>query len=329
MKQPSRSRRLRIFASLGVLAATALGPGSAAAAPVAFVELPARSGELAGVIEVRRAGRPVALKGRYADLEAGDEIFVRKQGGEVVVRYLGNNQARRVRRSGASGQADYRVEAPRVASLPEAVYSWLVQQIVGSPGGRPAQEITASSRSTLRPDSASASCAASVDGKPAGLGFRLVGTRAARVAADGPPVVAAWMGGSGPYALAFERLHPADDGTATPSITFATAPAGCFARIDARALAPGRYLLTLDDASEAAPASLALEVVEAAPAMPEPLAAAPLDAISRKLYYATWLQGLDGGAWALEAQRQVLAEGCASPSARDWLAGAGLVSACP
>lgn len=285
---------------------------AASAAPVAFVEAAKGVKELGSVIRVQRGKKAVAIKGRYLNLEAGDAITLRDPRAQVTVRYLGNNAVHRVRRAAGSKEPDYRVRALEVPGLTQAVFDWLVGQLVGKADARPSQEITASSRTTR----GGSACAATIDGAPAALQFRGESAQPMRLVAGGGPVPVGWIGGIGPYAL--------DSG----NVAVALAPGACFARLDAAAFAPGITTLTLRDAARAAPARLRVETVASRPPMPEVLAKAAIDEDSRALYYASWLGGLDGGVWALEAQRIALSRDCAKPAVKAWLDTAGLRAAC-
>lgn len=311
------TRSTRYMAAL-LAGLTGLGASATAhASPVAFVEAGAGMKDLAAAIRVKRGARQVPVKGRYLNLEAGDEITLRAPGAKVAVRYLGDNAVHWVRRQPGAGKGapDYRVRVPQVPSLPQAVFDWLAAQVVGGGAARPQQEITASSRTTRGGEA----CAATVDGSAAALQFRGAPAGAAKVAAGAEPLVVAWVGGTGPYAV-----QAVSDGGAA----VAGALRGCHARIEGKALAPGRYTLTLRDGSGAAPVRLPVAVEAARPAMPEVLAKAAIDPVARQLYYATWLSGVEGGAWALEAQRIVLSQDCRAPGVKDWLGTAGLRSAC-
>lgn len=315
------TRPTRYMAAL-LAGLTGLGASATAhAAPVAFVEAGASAGggvkDLSAAIRVKRGARQVPVKGRYLNLEAGDEITLRAPGAKVAVRYLGDNAVHWVRRlpGAAKGAPDYRVRVSQAPSLPQAVFDWLVAQVVGGGAARPQQEITASSRTTRGGEA----CAATVGGSPASLQFRAAPAGAAKVAAGAEPLVVAWVGGAGPYTV---------QAVAKGGAAVAGALRGCHARIEGKALAPGRYTLTLRDGSGAATVRLPVAVEAARPAMPEVLAKAAIDPVARQLYYATWLSGIEGGAWGLEAQRIVLSQDCRVPAVKDWLDTAGLRGAC-
>lgn len=294
--------------------------GSAVAAPVAFVEASEAVKDLATVIRVERGARSVAVKGRYFNLDAGDEITLRDPRVEVTVHYLGNNAAYRVRRAKGSpkGLPDYSVRALTVPTLSQAVFNWLVGQVAGTPAAHAQQEITASSRSSRR----GMGCSATVAGTPAALQFRGARHGSAKIVADARPVVLSWIGGVAPYAM---EAIPADGVAGQPSV--ATTSDGCFAQLDGKVLSEGTYRLALRDGRSAATA-LNLEAVKTRPAMPAMLAEAALDELSRQLYYATWLNGVEDGAWSLEAQRIVLEQDCKAAAVRDWLDTAALGGAC-
>jgi len=287
----------------------------ASAAPVAFVQAAKATTDLSRVIRVVRGGKALAVKGRYLDLEAGDEITLRSAKAQAVVRYLDNNATHWVRRKAGAAAApgpDYRVEAPRVASLPQAVFSWLVSQFVGTPAGPDTHEITAASRSRLP----GAGCAGS-DGPASLLG---IAGQPARLVRGNRAIVVQWGGGLAPYSVAITR--DGEERLAGPRTN------GCAAVLPAAELAPGRYVIDLYDSNKPEAAPTAIEVVGELPAMPETLREAALDETARQLYYASWLQSLDGGVWALEAQQIAQAQDCHDPAVREWLENAGLEPMC-
>lgn len=309
MKQPVRwwSAALPIAALLGLAGL----PTPAHAAPVAYVEASRGGTDLAHEIRVKRGGKPVPVKGRYLNLEAGDEITLRKARGQVAVRYLGNNAVHWVRRNMAGG-FDYRVRAVETASLGAAVFDWLVQQVVGSSSPRPYQEITASSRSARD----QGSCGATVNGSAAAFQLLNAAPLPSRIVRDGKSVVISWLGGSAPYRIAVDGVPVAGDTTA------------CQAALDPGLLKQPATTLTLTDGQGAQPQTLVLQLEPDRPAMPEVLATATIPEVSRQLYYASWLAALDGGIWAIEAQRVALAQDCQQPEVRAWLNASQLRSAC-
>lgn len=134
MKQPVRwwSAALPIAALLGLAGL----PTPAHAAPVAYVEASRGGTDLANEIRVKRGGKPVPVKGRYLNLEAGDEITLRKARGQVAVRYLGNNAVHWVRRNMAGG-FDYRVRTVETASLGAAVFDGWSSRLSALPAPGP------------------------------------------------------------------------------------------------------------------------------------------------------------------------------------------------
>lgn len=287
----------------------------ASAAPVAFVQAAQSASDLSRVIRVVRGGKPLVVKGRYLDLEAGDEITLRSARAQAVVRYLGNNATHWVKRKAAAGKPsgpDYRVGAPRVESLPQAVFNWLVSQFVSNPAGRDTHEITASSRGRLP----GAGCAGS-DGPVTLIG---IGGLPARLGGGNRNIVVQWAGGLAPYRVSIgkEGVEP----------VFAPATNGCSARLPASQLTPGRYAIELYDSNKPEAVPTAVEVIDALPAMPDALRDVALDQTARQLYYASWLKQVDGGVWALEAQQVALAQDCHDPAVREWLENAGLEPVC-
>lgn len=286
-------------------------PAPAHAAPVAYVEASRGGADLANEIRVKRSGKPVPVKGRYLNLEAGDEITLRKAKGQVAVRYLGNNAVHWVRRN-MSGGFDYRVRAVETASLGTAVFDWLVQQVVGNSSPRPYQEITASSRSGRD----QGSCAALVNGSVAPFQIQNAASLPSRIVRDGRPVVISWLGGSAPYRIAVNGVPVSGETTA------------CQATIEAGALPQGASALTIADGQGSPPQTLTLQTESSRPPMPDVLAAATIPETSRQLYYASWLAALDGGVWSIEAQRVVLAQDCQKPEVRAWLSARHMRSTC-
>lgn len=286
-------------------------PAPANAAPVAYVEASRGGDDLANEIRVKRSGKPVAVKGRYVNLEAGDEITLRKANGQVAVRYLGNNAVHWVRRQ-MSGGFDYRVRAVETASLGTAAFNWFVQQVVGSSKPRPHHEISASSRTGRN----QGSCAALVNGSPAAFQFQGSTNLPSRIVREGRPVLVSWLGGSAPYRLEVDGVPVSID------------PMACQAWIDGGSLKPNVNTLTLTDGHKSQPQTLILQIEPSRPAMPEVLATATIPETSRQLYYASWLAGLDGGVWSIEAQQVVLAQDCQKPEVRAWLSTSQIRSAC-
>lgn len=307
---------IRMTGMMAALLACVTFSGLATAAPVAFVQAAQSTSDLSSVIRITRAGQQIAVKGRYFDLEAGDEITLRRVKAQAVVRYLGNNATHWVRRKAGSTKAagpDYRVEAPRVASLPQAVFNWLVSQFVGQPAGRDTHEITASSRSRFP----GGGCAGS-DGPVA---LRGIDALPARLAAGTRSIAVQWAGGLAPYTVAISG-----DGKGEQAAAPATGR--CATLLPSRAFTPGPLIVELRDSNKPEPVQIALEVVDLRPAMPDALGNAPLDEVSRQLYYASWLRSIEGGVWSLEAQQVVMALDCHDPAVLEWLDNAGLDPVC-
>lgn len=311
MMQVTAFARSVAFLGLGLFLSLSPVRAAPAAAPIAFVEAVEGTKDLASLIRVKRGRSFLPVKGRFFSVVVDDEITLRDSKAAVVVRYLGNNAVHRVRRTRKGGAGfDYRVRAIKLAGLTEAVFNWLAEQIVGNPTARPPQEITASSRSVR------GGCAAMIDGIEAPLQFRAGSVAPQRVVRGGQPVPVTWVGGEAPYRLEVS-------GAAMPK-----QPDTCFAQINGALLDRGPVVFSLRDGSNADPVSLAVEVTDARPDMPDLLAKAAISETARQLYYASWLSGLDNGAWTIEAHRVVLAQDCTLPEVSAWLESAGLIASC-
>lgn len=308
------------FASSIALASFFLAPAAARAEPVAFVTTGSGVSEpLASVVAVLRNNHPVPVDGAFMSLEQGDVVYLRKPKVTVIVHYLADNAVYPLKRNAVArdGEAVHTVAPVRTASLGKAAWDWLVGQLWNSNRAQDSLTI-AGGRGDGSDLGHDGGC-----GPDPGAAPR-PGNEASDIRRLGPgkrSIVVARGTGAGPFSVKLVRQR---SGAVLAEAQGASD--ACFVRLDDLELAADRYSVTVT-LSDGSPRTFVIDATAAPPPVPAALENASLDALSRKLYYATWLSAQDDGAWAFEAQQEVLGEDC-SRAVNNWLAAARLEDAC-